>query len=318
MKHIFQSSHTTNIQRAIDTAIPFNRCIVLHGYIALEIRSPGYIQRTTEFTIRSSHITISYHISMRNYIAIRNDIATGNNIRITGNITGRSNLPISVKIGINSSLSIYCKSAAHLLISFNFTISIYCGITFDFRRSFHRLASFYSRRTISCSITVKSRITGYGKRISLCTAGYIQATFGDGSLIIQGGSSFDRLISLHRRRTINSRITFHFRRTIHSSITSKSGIAGYVKRISLCATCYIQATFSNGSFIVQNSYTINCLISLGFGISSYFLAANSRFTSYGFIASYCRIPRYIQILINRYIILKFFILSRRRRRKRKP
>ena len=83
MKHIFQSSHTTNIQRAIDTAIPFNRCIMLHGYITLEIRSPGYIQRTTEFTIRSGHITISYHISMRNYIAIRNDVAAGNNIRIT-------------------------------------------------------------------------------------------------------------------------------------------------------------------------------------------------------------------------------------------
>ena len=199
MKHIFQSSHTTNIQRAIDTAIPFNRCIMLHGYITLEIRSPGYIQRTTEFTIRSSHITISYHISMRNYIAIRNDVATGNNIRITGNITGRSNLPISVKIGINSSLSIYCKGAAHLLISFNFTISIYCGISFDFRRSFHRLASLYCRRTISCGITVKSRITGYSKGIGLCTAGYIQTAFGDSSLIIQGRCSIDCLTSLYSR-----------------------------------------------------------------------------------------------------------------------
>ena len=251
MKHIFQSSHTTNIQRAIDTAIPFNRCIMLHGDITLEIRSPGYIQRTTEFTIRSGHITISYYISMRNYIAIRNDVATGNNIRITGNITGRSNLPISVKIGINSSLSIYCKGAAHLLISFNFTISIYCGISFDFRRSFNRLASLYCRRTVSCSITVKSRITGYSKGIGLCTACYIQTTFGDSSLIIQGGSSIDCLISLHRRRTINSRITFHFRRTIHSSIASKSRIAGY-----------IQAAFGNGGFIIQGSNSVNCLISL--------------------------------------------------------
>ena len=199
MKHIFQSSHTTNIQRAIDTAIPFNRCIMPHGYITLEIRSPGYIQRTTEFTIRSGHITISYHISMRNYIAIRNDVATGNNIRITGNITGRSNLPISVKIGINSSLSIYSKGAAHLLISFNFTISIYCGITFDFRRSFHRLASLYCRRTVSCSITSESGITGYIKRISLCATGYIQAAFSNGSFVVQSRSTVNYLISLYSR-----------------------------------------------------------------------------------------------------------------------
>ena len=83
VKHIFQSSHTTNIQRAIDAAITFNRCIMLHGYITLEIRRSGYIQRTAEFTIRSGHITISYYISMRNYIAIRNDITASNNIRIT-------------------------------------------------------------------------------------------------------------------------------------------------------------------------------------------------------------------------------------------
>ena len=260
-----------------------------------------------------------------------------------------------MKIGINSSLSIYCKGAAHLLISFNFTISVYCSITFNFRRSFHHLISFYSRRAISCSVTSESGIAGYVKGISFCTTGYIQTAFSDSGLIVQGESSVNCLISLYGRRSINGRITFHCRRTvhrsvtsksritgyskeiglctasyiqaafcngglivqgrysvnclislysrrtIHSSVTSESRITGYIKRISLCATSYIQSTFSNGSFIVQSSCTINCLISLGFGITSYFLTANSRFTGYRFIAGYYRITIYCLFFSSRRI-----------------
>ena len=167
-----------------------------------------------------------------------------------------------MKIGINSSLSIYCKGAAHLLISFNFTISVYCSITFDFRRSFHHLISFYSRRAISCSVTSESGIAGYVKGISFCTTGYIQTAFSDSSLIIQSGSTINRLISLYNRRSINSRITFHFRRTVHRSVTSESRITGYSKGISLCTASHIQATFGNSGFIIQSRCSINYLIFL--------------------------------------------------------
>ena len=170
MKHVFQSSHAAYIQRAVDISISLYRGVMLHGYITLQIRSTGHIQRTAELAICSGHVAISYHVSMRNHVTVRNDVATGNDIGITGNISGRSNLPICMKIGIDRSLTIYNQSAINLLIPFRFTVTINRGIPFDFRRSFHCLISFHRRRAISCGITTEIRITCYSEEISGCTA----------------------------------------------------------------------------------------------------------------------------------------------------